>query len=126
MKANRKVVGALVALVLLVGLVVGTSFQAFRQIEEAAEAREHVNLVRQRADELLGALIDAETGTRGYALTGDRAFLRPYLAVRDLVNTRFEQLRQLVGVSAARTHLELYNQTAPEAVADVVAGYRGA
>ena len=119
LKANRKVVGALVALVLLVGLVVGTSFQAFRQIEEAAEAREHVNLVRQRADELLGALIDAETGTRGYALTGDRAFLRPYLAVRDLVNTRFEQLRQLVGVSAARTHLDAMRPLIESRMADL-------
>ena len=105
MKANRKIVGALVALVLLVALVVGVSFQAFRQIEVAANAREHVNLVRESADELLAALIDAETGARGYVLTGDRAFLQPYLAVRDRVNTRSEELGRLVVSSAARARL---------------------
>jgi CHASE3 domain sensor protein len=52
---------------------------------------------------LLSALKDAETGQRGYLLTGDEAFLEPYVAVRDGVRSQLEELRQLTTSSAARS-----------------------
>ena len=67
-------------------LGVALSFWAFRQIRQAAEARRHTYVVISSADDLLSALKDAETGQRGYLLTGDEAFLEPYLAVRDSVS----------------------------------------
>ena len=60
---------------LLVALGVVVSFSAFRQIEEAAEARKHTYVLINRADDFLSALRDAETGQRGYSLTGDEAIL---------------------------------------------------
>jgi len=84
---------------------VETSFRAFSEIEKSAATRKQTFVVINRADDLLSALIDAETGQRGYLLTGDEAFLGPYLAVRDSVSSQLEELRQRTLIHAAREHL---------------------
>ena len=86
--------------------MVGVSFWAFSQIEETARARKHTFVEIQSASELLVSLIDAETGQRGYLLTGEDAFLEPYLAVRDSISSRLEQLRQRTLISDANKHLD--------------------
>ena len=56
---------------------------------------------------MLSSLKDAETGQRGYLLTGAEAFLEPYLAVRDHVNGQLQELRQLtLDSAAAAQHLD--------------------
>jgi PAS domain S-box-containing protein len=96
----------LVGAVLLVLLVVAASFWGFGQVQGAAEARKHTFQVISLADALLLALKDAETGQRGYALTGDEAFLAPYLAVRGGLSGQMDELRQKTTIGAARQHLE--------------------
>jgi len=91
--------------VLLIATV-GISFWAFNQIKEAAEARKHAYIVMLRAENLLSELKDAETGQRGYSLTGDEAFLEPYLAVRDGIGGHLEELRQLALISTGHKHLD--------------------
>jgi len=105
-KTTRKIVAALAGAVLLAGLGISISFWAFRQTEQAAEARKHTFVVLDTAEEFLSALKDAETGGRGYLLTGDEAFLEPYLAVRNSVSGQLEKLRQLTLISAAHQHLD--------------------
>ena len=105
-KPNHKIVAPLAGAVLLVGLALVGSFWAFNQIVETAEARKHTYVVISQADQLLTELGDAETGQRGYSLTGNEAFLEPYLAVRDSVSGHLEELRQLTWISAARSHLD--------------------
>lgn len=56
---------------------------------------QHTQVVRLESKQLLNALIDAETGMRGYGLTQREAFLAPYqrsLAVIPPSLTRLEQL----------------------------------
>ena len=106
MKATHKIVAALASAILLVLLGVAVSFWSFSRIEHAAEARKHTRAVIGGADDVLSALKDAETGTRGYALTGDEAFLEPYLAVRDHIKGDLEKLRQATSISAAKKHLD--------------------
>jgi len=86
--------------------VAAISFWSFRQTGAAAEARKHAYTVISRADALLSELKDAETGQRGYLLTGDEAFLEPYLAVRDGISGHVEELRQLTLISAAHKRLD--------------------
>jgi PAS domain S-box-containing protein len=104
-KVPYEVIAALVGAVLMVVLVVVGSFWAFRQIETATEARAHSHFLINRAQALFSALKDAETGTRGYLLTGDEIFLEPYLAVRDQVNGQLEALRRVTLIGAAHQHL---------------------
>jgi len=75
-------------------------------MEHAAEARQHTRAVINSADDLLSALKDAETSQRGYALTGNEAFLQPYLAVRDRIKGDLEALRRSTSNSVAQKHLD--------------------
>ncbi len=82
------------------------SFWAFKQAEEAAEARNHSSMVLHGADDLLSGLKSAETGQRGYLLTGDEVFLEPYLAERGNIGGYLNTLRQLTTIPSARKHLD--------------------
>lgn len=95
MKTTHKIIVWLAGAVLLVTLLAAVSFWTFRQVTEAAEMRRHTQVVLISADEFLSALKDAETGQRGYLLTGDETFLKPYLAVRDSISGQLQKLRQL-------------------------------
>ena len=106
MKANTKAYASLAGTALLVALVVAVSFWAFRQIEIAAESRSHAYDLVTRANALWSDLTDAETGQRGFALTGDESFLQPYTAVRDGVAGRLQELRSLTRIDAARRNLD--------------------
>jgi PAS domain S-box-containing protein len=106
LKASHKIAASLAGAALLVALGVALSFWSFRQIRQAAEERAHTSVVIRSAGDLLSALKDAETGQRGYLLTGDETFLEPYVAVRDSVRGHLEELRQLALSSAAHQHLD--------------------
>jgi PAS domain S-box-containing protein len=68
---------------------------AFTQIDRAAAAQERANRTIACATNLLSELKDAETGERGYVVTGNEAFLEPYLAVRDKVRADTGELESL-------------------------------
>jgi PAS domain S-box-containing protein len=97
---------SLSGIALLVVLVVSASFWSFRQIEVAAESRKHASIIMIRAEEVLSAMKDADTGQRGYLLTGEKAFLQPYLAARDSVRGQLEKLRLLTSHRTAQKHLD--------------------
>ena len=49
---------------------------------------------------------EAESGQRGYLLTGDEAFLASYLVVSDRARGDVGELQRLTSTSFARDHLE--------------------
>ena len=90
---------------MLVALGVAVLFWSFNQIETSANARKLSRVIVTSAGDLLSALKDAETGQRGYVLTGDESYLVPYLAVRDGIAGHLKELRQLTSAGAAQKHL---------------------
>jgi PAS domain S-box-containing protein len=106
LKAAPRTVASFALAALLAALVLVPSFWAFRLIRNGSAAQRHTYDVMSRADGLLSALADAETGQRGFLLTGDEAYLAPYLAVRDSVPSRLAELQQLTRLGAARRHLD--------------------
>src|SRR6266436_1262877 len=63
------------------GLLVFVGWESYRytaRIDEIADARKHGHEVLRTLDETLARLVDAETGQRGYLLTGDEGYLEPY------------------------------------------------
>ncbi len=106
LKKKSQIFAALSGAIVLVVLGVLATFWAFQQIEETGAARQQISAVTTRADDLLSALIDAETGQRGFSLTGDETFLEPYLTVRDHVSGQLVELRALTGIREARLHLD--------------------
>ena len=105
MKAAYKIVAAIASVALLAASVV-MLFYSFRSIGEASEARSHTRVILTSAVNLLSSLKDAETGQRGYLLTGDETFLEPYVAVRDSISSYLDQLRQMTSISSAHQHLD--------------------
>ncbi|MDD5177195.1 MAG: PAS domain S-box protein [Sterolibacterium sp.] len=105
-KAPREIVAWFVGAVLLVALGVGVSFWTFRQIEEAAGVRTHTYAVINSADDWMTSMLDAETGMRGYLLTGDESFLGPYLTGKNNISQHLQELRQMTLFSAAQKHLD--------------------
>ncbi|MYS75528.1 histidine kinase, partial [Streptomyces sp. SID5926] len=71
-----------VVLALMVLMVVGGSVVGARLLEETSDVTDRLTDRLQPAQtetyRLQAALINQETGARGYAIAGDRQFLAPY------------------------------------------------
>ena len=108
MKTIHKIVVSIVGVLLLAVTIVLVimSFGALRHIKESANARKHAFMVIQSSDELMASLIDAETGQRGYLLTQDKAYLKPYLEVAKSIKANMVQLRQFSIISGAAKYLD--------------------
>ena len=106
MKSSHKIIAWLSGAALLVVLGVLILVSAFNKIEATVELQTHSRIVLNSADDLLSALKDAETGQRGYLLTGDETFLEPYWAVRQNISGQLQALRQQTSNSAAVKHLD--------------------
>lgn len=73
----------------------------FRSSGNALEHMEQKQNMRNSVTQLLQSMLDAETGHRGYLLTGDDRYLEPYEQAISTVNTNLNQVRALVVTSAA-------------------------
>jgi len=80
---------------LLILLIGGASYYAVGRSTRAAEAVSHTDSVLIEREQLLSALKDAETGARGYVLTGDSAFLEPFTSAEEKVARALRGLRTL-------------------------------
>ncbi|MFD5203093.1 ATP-binding protein [Streptomyces sp. NPDC058375] len=68
-----------------------------RMSERTDELVDIIQPARSVSFQLQNALLDQETGVRGFALTGDRSFLEPYEAGKSAERERLVQARELVG-----------------------------
>lgn len=70
-----------------------------RSSVNALERMEQKQNMRNSVTQLLQSMLDAETGNRGYLLTGDERYLEPYERAIATVNSNLDQLRGLVAAS---------------------------
>lgn len=91
----RAKIGAGLATALLVLVVGGASYYAVGRSTRAAEAVAHTDSTLIEREKLLSALKDAETGARGFVLTGDTAFLEPFNGAQTKVSASLQALRLL-------------------------------
>lgn len=82
-------------------------------------ARDHTSAVIHLADDWLMSLIDAETGQRGYALTGAETFLQPYLAVKDTIAEKTDNLIRLTQDPGAKDLLKTLAPVVNEKMAEL-------
>ncbi|MFJ7255211.1 ATP-binding protein [Streptomyces sp. NPDC098085] len=87
---------AVFVLVVCVGLTVG-GLVLSRMSDRTTELVDRIQPARSSSFQLQNALLDQETGVRGFALTGDSAFLRPYEAGMRDEQLRMARVRALVG-----------------------------
>ncbi|MEV7956740.1 ATP-binding protein [Streptomyces sp. NPDC087532] len=87
---------AVFVLVVCAELTVGGMVLA-RISDRTTELVDRIQPARSSSFQLQNALLDQETGVRGYALTGDSTFLRPYEAGMRDEKLRLARVRALVG-----------------------------
>lgn len=68
---------------------------SFRQSTAAAANIEQAQRTRSTLNKLMQNLLDAETGQRGYLLTGDVTYLEPYTSALEEINQNLDTLRQM-------------------------------
>src|SRR5437667_131258 len=74
-----------------------TALQAAR--DEVARSR----LLDTEATGLLTTLLNAETGQRGFLLTGNEGYLEPYVRAKAELDMRLKRLRDLAGPDSAQS-----------------------
>ncbi|MDX2236247.1 MAG: CHASE3 domain-containing protein [Hyphomonadaceae bacterium] len=95
-------VGALLV-ALLVALVSGEALRAAQARERAARWELHTLQVQQQTQAAMNAILAAETGLRGFLLTGEEAFLRPYYDGAEVALTHTNALRTLTADNPAQS-----------------------
>src|SRR5262245_10738530 len=86
------------ALAAAIALMCFAGAAAVGALFRAADAERSVNRtieIRQEARELLAIALNAETGIRGFLLSGDEAFLEPYQAAPRQISETVERLTAL-------------------------------
>ena len=106
MKSKLTIITALGTALALLGLGSLGVFWFFTQLEAASDLRRQSLGVLTDANQLMSALKDAETGQRGFLLTGNEAFLKPYLDVQGRLEQDLQTLIAKNKLPAAQHHLD--------------------
>jgi signal transduction histidine kinase/DNA-binding response OmpR family regulator/CHASE3 domain sensor protein len=94
--------------VLLIAYFTNSALEAQQQ---AAQNVTHTMQVLERAQQMLTTLSDAETGQRGFLLTGEERYLEPYTKAKADVRGQLQELRNLTAENAEqRGRLEELDQ----------------
>ena len=92
---NRLVLGGFVIATAILVFVGWQSYRGTVLLVEAAHWREHTYEVLNSLDLAVTRLSDAETGQRGYLLTGDEAYLEPYRSAIKNIDQTIGNLKNL-------------------------------
>ncbi len=79
-------------------ILVATAIFAIRNNEKYSDTTQWVNHtyeVLQEFEQIQASAVDAQTGTRGYVITGNEAFLEPYTAALNSINEHVGRVREL-------------------------------
>jgi methyl-accepting chemotaxis protein len=79
-----------------------TVFYVTRDYQEKARWREHTVEVISHATAASNALVNMETGYRGFVITGDNTYLAPYAAGQKATETELTKLRELTADNPAQ------------------------
>ena len=89
-------IGAGFALALAILVAIGTvTYRSTAKLTETAEWVAHTYRVLDELEGVLSGMKDAETGQRGYILTGDEKYLEPYRGAQVSVDQGVKSLRDL-------------------------------
>ncbi|WFS05069.1 methyl-accepting chemotaxis protein [Methylobacterium sp. 391_Methyba4] len=102
---NRILGGAIGIIALVSVLSSGAVLVTGDQLRDATDARSRSNQLVRALDSFRAAMLNQETGLRGYLITGRDGSLEPYRAGRRTLDEAIDRLRGLVGQDAERTRL---------------------
>ncbi len=94
LKLPRMAISLPLAVLVVVGLIF-INEASFRSSTDAVDDMEEAQITRGTLHELKQTILDAETGQRGYLLTGDERYLEPYNKAINQVNQQLDALRTI-------------------------------
>src|SRR3954468_3687893 len=71
------------------------SYYSIYNLKKKAGLVNHTNIVLQQSEKVLSQLKDAETGQRGFLLTGSDFFLKPYFVATQNISGSLDSLQKL-------------------------------
>jgi diguanylate cyclase (GGDEF)-like protein/PAS domain S-box-containing protein len=92
---EKKIVAGFAVMLMMLLIVGFVSYRNTRKLIRDSNLVAHSHDVLDELEGALSALKDAETGQRGYIITGDEEYLKTYTAALPAINQRIERLRQL-------------------------------
>ena len=96
---NRTLGGAIAAIAIVSALSSWALLSTLRQLDAATNARGHSNTIIYETDSFLIAMLNQETGLRGYLITGRKISLEPYDAGRSALDDAISTLRGSIGAA---------------------------
>ncbi|MES2523969.1 MAG: CHASE3 domain-containing protein [Gemmatimonadota bacterium] len=99
MRLHRKVIAALGATLVILGVVGSIAYLSVSRLVETSGTVWRTHQVLRLIEVTYSAIADAETGSRGYLLTGDTSYLEPYRAATVAIDDNLAALRQLTSSS---------------------------
>ena len=98
----RKIIVAFAGLVLIVAGTLGMNYRNLSVVEETGQSAGHTQEVVRHINLVMLATIDREMAVRGFLLSGDDEFLRPYRAAGILLDEIVPHAKELVAGSPAQ------------------------
>ncbi|MEL5996206.1 CHASE3 domain-containing protein, partial [Hymenobacter segetis] len=95
LKTNTKIIVGFALAVGVLLLTAAASFWSIRGLSVQTRNVEHTYQVMQEAETVTAVLKDAQAGTRGYLLTGDTVYLRPYSMATNQLPAALERVQAL-------------------------------
>lgn len=96
-KSIEIAIAALIALIVVNGLI---AYRGARTLQDRQQWVAHTQLVLAQLQTVLSTLDDAESGQRGYLLTGDDTYLQPYTGAQQVITARVGRLQALTADNA--------------------------
>jgi diguanylate cyclase (GGDEF)-like protein/PAS domain S-box-containing protein len=96
MKTSQVVSTLFITAAILVSIIIAASFYTVNQNEQAGFERRQTLITMKTSARLFSNLKDAETGQRGFLLTGENNYLEPYWEVHDQIDTDLKVLRDIM------------------------------
>jgi signal transduction histidine kinase len=92
---SRKLMATFAAVVAVILVSSAIIYDRLRVIELAKNARVHTTDILETLQQAMDAMVDQETGVRGYLIAGVENFLEPYHKGSDAYSAAFEKVKDL-------------------------------
>ena len=119
---NRSLGGAILAIAIVAALSSWAVLDSLRRLDAATNERQRSYETIRAVDAFLIAMLNQETGLRGYLITGRKSSLEPYDAGRPQLDRAIDRLHDLIGDKARQRDRLTSAETAARAWQQEIGG----
>ncbi|MBP2298033.1 methyl-accepting chemotaxis protein [Azospirillum picis] len=122
LRIGGKLLSAFAVLIAITGGISAANYVTLSSIQTSIDWTIHTYRVIQTADIVMAAMVDQETGLRGYLVSGDDAFLDPFRKGQQAFDSAFGDVKKLTAdnpqqqarLDELRKHAETWRRTVAE------------